>query len=84
MIVYFSYNSGGTRTDLALKYVEAHSFKPATGDRPHVANILIVMTDGKSSQSALTVAETKKLHTMNIKVKNMFPEPWVIIRPITT
>ena len=62
------YHSGGTRTDLAIKYVEQHSFKPATGDRPGVANILIVMTDGKSNQPPLTVQEANKLHQMPIKV----------------
>ena len=62
------YHSGGTRTDLALKFVEGRSFKAATGDRPGVSNILIVMTDGKSNQPQLTVAETAKLHQMNLKV----------------
>ncbi|XP_060600216.1 uncharacterized protein LOC132753729 isoform X4 [Ruditapes philippinarum] len=62
------YHSGGTRTDLALKYVEANSFTKPSGDRPGVANILIVMTDGKSNMPQLTLAETKKLHNMNAKV----------------
>ena len=62
------YHSGGTRTDLALKYIEANSFKSASGDRPGVANILIVMTDGKSNQPTLTTQETVKLHQMNVKV----------------
>ena len=65
---HFSYHSGGTRTDLALKYVEANSFTKPAGDRAGAANILIVMTDGKSNMPALTVAETKKLHNMNVKV----------------
>ena len=67
-IHHISYNSGGTRTDLALKYVESHSFKPATGDRSGVPNILIVMTDGQSNQPTLTRQETVKLHQMNVKV----------------
>ena len=62
------YHSGGTRTDLALKYVAANSFKTASGDRAGVANILIVMTDGKSNQPTLTVQEANKLHQQNIKV----------------
>ncbi|XP_053401477.1 uncharacterized protein LOC123550590 isoform X2 [Mercenaria mercenaria] len=62
------YHSGGTRTDLALKYVEANSFTKPAGDRPGVANILIVMTDGKSNMPQLTLDETKKLHNLNAKV----------------
>lgn len=62
------YHSGGTRTDSALKYVEANSFKAAAGDRAGVANILIVMTDGKSNQPQLTAQESAKLHQMNVKV----------------
>ena len=63
-----SYSSGNTRTDLALKYVEANSFTPAAGDRPGVPNILIVMTDGQSTQPSLTQQETVNLHKMNMKV----------------
>ena len=46
----------------------ANSFKTASGDRAGVANILIVMTDGKSNQPTLTVQEANKLHQQNIKV----------------
>ncbi|WAR12942.1 CO6A6-like protein, partial [Mya arenaria] len=49
------YISGGTRTDRALKYVEANSFTHAAGDRAGVANILIVMTDGKSNVPVETI-----------------------------
>ena len=62
------YNSGGTRTDLALKHVATNSFTSAAGDRPGVANILIVMTDGQSNQPTLTRQEANKLHQKNIKV----------------
>lgn len=71
MLNIFSYHSGGTRTDLALKYVEANSFTKAAGDRNQVANILIVMTDGKSNMPQLTLAETAKLHNMNMKVTHL-------------
>ena len=67
-INHIGYHSGGTRTDTALKYIEANAFKPQTGDRAGVANILIVMTDGKSNQPTLTRQETVKLHKLNIKV----------------
>ena len=62
------YNSGMTYTHTALQYVERNSFTRAAGDRPNVANILIVMTDGRSTQHAQTIAETAKLHRMNMKV----------------
>ena len=63
-----NYNSGNTQTHLALQYVEKNSFKAAAGDRPGVANILIVMTDGQSTNPTLTRQETVKLHQMNLKV----------------
>ena len=62
------YHSGGTRTDLALKYVEFHSFNAATGDRLGVRNILIVMTDGLSNAPSLTYQESVKLHQRNVKI----------------
>jgi len=69
MVVICSYHSGGTRTDLALKYVEANSFTNAAGDRPGVANILIVMTDGKSNVPAETVKAANSMKaSLNAKV----------------
>ncbi|KAK3591356.1 hypothetical protein CHS0354_040317 [Potamilus streckersoni] len=62
------YDSGGTRTDLALQYVTRNSFTKPAGDRDKVANILIVMTDGQSSNPSLTLVETQKLHQLNVKV----------------
>ncbi|XP_061197993.1 uncharacterized protein LOC133206079 [Saccostrea echinata] len=61
------YQSGSTHTDLALKYVMDHDFKPAAGDRDHVVNILIVMTDGQSNDRQATITQANKLHGMNIK-----------------
>ena len=61
------YNSGGTATNTALRYVGASSFRAAAGDRAGVANILIVMTDGQSNNPTLTTQEADKLHKMNIK-----------------
>ena len=62
------YHPGYIRTDLALKYVESHSFKAAAGDRTDVSNILIVMTDRQSINPVLTSLETLKLHQMNLTV----------------
>lgn len=61
------YQSGSTHTDLALKYVMDNDFKPAAGDRDHVVNILVVMTDGQSNDRQATTTQANKLHTMNIK-----------------
>ncbi|XP_021364449.1 uncharacterized protein LOC110457477 [Mizuhopecten yessoensis] len=62
------YNAGSTHTDIAIDYVTGHSFTPAAGDRDHVANILIVMTDGQSNNKPATLAAATKLHAKNIKV----------------
>ena len=62
------YQSGGTHTDTAINYITANSFKAAAGDRPNVANILIVMTDGQSQNKPATIAAAAKLHQQNIKV----------------
>ena len=62
------YSSGGTQTDTALSYVAANSFKAQAGDRPGVANILIVMTDGQSNNPTKTTQEADKVHKQNIKV----------------
>jgi len=64
MVVICSYHSGGTRTDLALNYVEANSFRNAAGDRPGVRNILIVMTDGWSNLPAETVIAANSVKTI--------------------
>ena len=59
-IHFIDYHPGYTRTDLALKYVESHSFTAAVGDRAGVPNILIVMTDRRSINPTLTALETLK------------------------
>jgi collagen type VI alpha len=66
-IDHVPYQSGSTHTDLAIKYVMDHDFKPAAGDRDHVVNILIVMTDGQSNNRQATITQSNKLHGMNIK-----------------
>ncbi|XP_062619461.1 collagen alpha-1(XII) chain-like [Saccostrea cucullata] len=61
------YQAGGTHTDLALANVMAHDFKPTSGAREHVINILIVMTDGMSNDAKATILQAQKLHRMNIE-----------------
>lgn len=62
------YQSGNTNTADALNYVTNNSFTHAAGDRDHVANILIVMTDGQSNNKQNTLHAAAYLHTKNIKV----------------
>ena len=62
------YSKGGTNTDIALKWVASNSFNKSAGDRNNAANIVIVMTDGKSRNSSLTKQEANRLHRAGIKV----------------
>ncbi|KAK3591355.1 hypothetical protein CHS0354_040316 [Potamilus streckersoni] len=62
-----SYISGSTNTDKAIHYIMNHSFTKPAGERDHVPNILIVMTDGQSTNPTLTKVEAAKLHQTNIK-----------------
>ncbi|CAG5120047.1 unnamed protein product, partial [Candidula unifasciata] len=50
---------GNTFTDKALKYVAANMFSEKNGGRPDVADIIIVLTDGKSSSPAKTIIEAE-------------------------
>lgn len=52
------YDSGGTNTHRALKYVRETSFRHS---RSGVAKIVIVITDGKSNDKPKTVEEASKL-----------------------
>jgi collagen type VI alpha len=53
---------------MALKWIASHSFSKSAGDRNNAANIVIVMTDGKSRNSSLTKQEANRLHRAGIKV----------------
>ena len=43
------YQSGWTRTDRALEMAAEMMFKPEKGDRTDVPNVLVVITDGRTS-----------------------------------
>lgn len=43
------YPGGGTRTDLALQMAADSIFSSAGGDRADAANVLVILTDGKTS-----------------------------------
>ena len=55
------YPTGGTHTDKALRYIRQNSFQPGTGARDEIADILIIMTDGKSNRPHLTAHEAPLL-----------------------
>ena len=59
-----SYDSGSTYTHLALRYIRVNSFQPSAGDRANVPNILVVITDGRSSYPSQTVIAAQALHAI--------------------
>jgi len=44
-----NYSGGRTNTAAALRYVRTSMLTSAAGDRPDVANVVVVMTDGRSN-----------------------------------
>jgi hypothetical protein len=57
------YTAGSTNTFLALELVSSLVLTPEMGARPEVARVVIVVTDGKSSDEARTkhwAAQLKK------------------------
>ena len=59
-----SYNSGSTKTHLALDYVRVNSFQPSVGDRANVPNILVVITGDESDSSSQTATAAQALHAI--------------------
>ena len=55
------WSRGSTKTYAALDFVRKYSFKTSAGDRPNVPNVVIVLTDGRSSSSSLTGRAAAKL-----------------------
>jgi hypothetical protein len=62
------FTSGSTHTDLGIDFLLRHSFNFASGDRPHIPDIAIVVTDGQSANMASTIHEAQKLHSRHIEV----------------
>ena len=48
---------GGTYTGAALRYLSDNILTAAAGDRPDRANIVVLVTDGRSYDSVVTPAE---------------------------
>ncbi|CAB1440042.1 unnamed protein product [Pleuronectes platessa] len=75
-----SQKGGGTYTAGAIRYVVQNVFTSAGGSRPNVKKILIVITDGESSDSqnlpyAIRLAENAKIVRFAIGVGNAFSSP---------
>ncbi|XP_035826806.1 uncharacterized protein LOC101848762 [Aplysia californica] len=62
------YPGGNTHTELGLKFIRNNAFTKAHGDRDRVANILIVITDGQSTEPAKTKIEADEIHKENINI----------------
>ena len=63
------YTGGGTRTDLALKMAADQIFSAADGDRADAANVLVILTDGKTnSRSAPYVDVLKPLQVSDEEI----------------
>lgn len=60
--------SRGTYTQLALNATREEVLLQSRGNRPDVQDFVIVLTDGRSTQSSQTDAEAKKLRDMGAKV----------------
>jgi len=53
-VAALTYTGGRTYTHLALEYVRTTMLTSAAGDRPDVPNVVVVMTDGKSTNDTAT------------------------------
>ena len=55
-----SYSGGSTETAVALEYVRETMLQPAAGDRNNVPNVVVVFTDGKSSDPSDTQVSVQR------------------------
>ncbi|XP_071172629.1 cell adhesion molecule DSCAML1-like isoform X2 [Mytilus edulis] len=60
------YDNGGTDTHQALRYVGSNSFSTSAGDRVNSPDLLVVITDGQSSDSLQTKKEADNLKQRGI------------------
>lgn len=60
--------TGSTHTDLGLNLVESSVYTSQNGERSGVRNIAIVITDGKSTGPAATVAAASNVRAKNIEL----------------
>ena len=55
------YRGGSTATNEALRYVKSYHFAGYHGARPNATRLVIVLTDGQSTNTGLTVNEAMTL-----------------------
>ena len=68
-ITNLAYVGSNTNTQAGLRVVNEQLFTPAGGDRPGVPNLVIVLTDGKSTVNPeLTVPNAVALRNRNIRI----------------
>lgn len=61
--------TSGTHTSIGLKFVREQSFKTGSGNRPHVPNFLVVITDGRAHPITFAPKiEADMIHKTNIEV----------------
>ncbi|XP_071081371.1 collagen alpha-6(VI) chain-like [Haliotis cracherodii] len=63
-----NYQPGNTQTDDGLAFVLHNSFLPIHGGRNASEKILIVLTDGKSTDTTSTASVANQIHNTDIKV----------------
>ena len=65
-IASLGYSGGATDTDAALAHVRNTMLTSAAGDRPDVPNVVVVLTDGHSTNAAPTLVSImlKKLSSL--------------------
>ena len=66
-ITNIPYYGGGTETADALNVALTQGFAQRNGDRDHVTNILIVVTDGYSNDPQQTATMAKQVHNAGIE-----------------
>ena len=70
----FDYPGGGTRTDLALEMAANGFFSSAGGDRADAANVLVVMTDGKTNRGSRAYQDVlKPLQVSRREIRVLLP-----------
>ena len=69
-IASLGYAGGTTNTHLALAYVRTTMLISAAGDRPDVPNVVVVLTDGQSTDTLLTVVSIQvQIANLNLNLK---------------
>ncbi|GFO50350.1 collagen alpha-1(xii) chain-like [Plakobranchus ocellatus] len=63
-----NYTEGNTETGSALKLLKEDVFTPAHGDRPGVADLVVLVTDGPSSDHDVLVNQSSLLSTKGVTV----------------